>query len=271
MFTIGDFARLGRVSVRMLRHYDAIGLLTPAHVDPDSAYRFYTVEQLARLNRIVALKDLGFKLDQVRVMLDDSVGAQELTGMLRLRRAELAAQIAADSSRLARVEARLRSIQREGQMTAQDVTIKSVEPVRVAELSTTVGSWAPEDIGPAIRPLFDELGRRLHAAHLTPCGPPIARYEQRDEDSITVYAGLPVDGDAGNADGVEITDLPPIERAATMLHHGSMDGVVASYEALALWLEDNGLRSVGLSREVTLQCPADPDGWVTELQMVVAD
>ena len=271
MFTIGDFARLGRVSVRMLRHYDAIGLLTPAHVDPDSGYRFYTVEQLARLNRLVALKDLGFKLDQVRVMLDDSVGAEELTGMLRLRRAELEGQIAADSSRLARVEARLRSIQREGQMTAQDVTIKSVEPIRVAELSTTVGSWAPEDIGPAIRPLFDELGRKLHAAQVTPCGPPIARYEQRDEDSITVYAGLPVDGDANSADGVEITDLPPIERAATMLHHGSMDGVVASYEALALWIEDNGLRSVGLSREVTLQCPADPDGWVTELQMVVAD
>ena len=153
-------------------------------------------------------------------------------------------------------------------MTAQDVTIKSVEPIRVAELSTTVGSWAPEDIGPAIRPLFDELGRRLHVARVTPCGPPIARYEQRDEDSITVYAAMPVDGDA---DGLAIAELPPIERAATMLHHGSMDGVVASYEALALWIEDNGLRSVGLSREVTLQCPADPDGWVTELQMVVAD
>jgi DNA-binding transcriptional MerR regulator len=268
MFTIGDFARLGRVSVRMLRHYDAIGLLTPAHVDPDSAYRFYTVDQLARLNRLVALKDLGFKLEQVQVMLDDSVGAGELAGMLRLRRAELEEQMAADASRLKRVEARLRSIQREGQMTAQDVTIKSVEPVRVAELSTTVGSWAPEDIGPAIRPLFDELGRKLHAAGVTPSGPPIARYEQLGEDAITVYAGMPVDGDA---DGLPITDLPPIERAATMLHHGSMDGVVASYEALALWLEDNGLRSVGLSREVTLQCPADPDGWVTELQMVVAD
>jgi effector-binding domain-containing protein len=156
-------------------------------------------------------------------------------------------------------------------MTAQDVTIKSVEPVRVAELSATAGSWAPEDIGPVIRPLFDELGRRLHAAGVTPCGYPIARYEQRDEDHITVYAGLPVDGGAADADRVAITELPPIERAATMLHHGSMDGVVASYEALALWIEDNGLRSVGLSREVTLQCPADPDGWVTELQMVVAD
>ena len=60
MLAIGDFTRLGRVSVRMLRHYDAIGLLRPAHVDPTTGYRSYRAAQLAELNRIVAFKDLGF-------------------------------------------------------------------------------------------------------------------------------------------------------------------------------------------------------------------
>ncbi len=60
MFSIGDFAKHGRVSVRMLRHYDGIGLLRPAHVDPHSGYRSYTGEQLVRLNRVIALKELGF-------------------------------------------------------------------------------------------------------------------------------------------------------------------------------------------------------------------
>ena len=55
MFSIGDFARHGRVSVRMLRHYDAIGLLQPAHVDQVTGYRSYEARQLSRLNRIVAL------------------------------------------------------------------------------------------------------------------------------------------------------------------------------------------------------------------------
>jgi DNA-binding transcriptional MerR regulator len=87
MLSIGDFARYGRVSVRMLRHYDTLGLLLPARVDPASGYRFYTAAQLARLNRIVALKDLGFTLDQVRAMLDEQVSAEQLRGMLRLRRA----------------------------------------------------------------------------------------------------------------------------------------------------------------------------------------
>jgi DNA-binding transcriptional MerR regulator len=89
MLTIGDFARHGRVSIRMLRHYDAIGLLRPAHVDQASGYRFYQAAQLSRLNRIVALKDLGFTLQQVQAILDEDVRTQELRGMLRLRRAEL--------------------------------------------------------------------------------------------------------------------------------------------------------------------------------------
>ncbi len=89
MLSIGDFAGLGRVSVRMLRHYDAIGLLRPAHVDPRSGYRFYTAEQLLRLNRILALKDLGFSLQQVQAMIEEKVEPGELRGMLRLRRADL--------------------------------------------------------------------------------------------------------------------------------------------------------------------------------------
>jgi DNA-binding transcriptional MerR regulator len=75
MFSIGGFARHGRVSVRMLRHYDAIGLLRPACVDPASGYRFYQASQLAQLNRVVALKDLGFSLQQVQAIIDERVSA----------------------------------------------------------------------------------------------------------------------------------------------------------------------------------------------------
>ena len=271
MFTIGDFARLGRVSVRMLRHYDALGLLTPAEVDPDSAYRRYSIDQLPRLNRLIALKDLGFKLEQVGAILDESLDAEELTGMLRLRRAELEEQITADTSRLARVEARLRSIREEGQMITKDVVLKSVPAIRVAELRGSAGSWAPEDIGPEIRSLFGELGERVRGAGVVPCGDPIAYYEPRDDDTITVSAAVPVEADVGEQDGFAIAELPPVERMATLLHHGSMDACVDSYEALSLWVEENGLRTVGLSREVPLDCPADEDGWVTELQMVVAE
>ena len=73
MYSIGAFAQLGGVSVRMLRHYDRIGLLVPAEVDPSTGRRRYDANQLTRLNRLVALKHLGFPLEQVRTLLADGM------------------------------------------------------------------------------------------------------------------------------------------------------------------------------------------------------
>jgi DNA-binding transcriptional MerR regulator len=267
MFTIGDFASHGRVSVRMLRHYDAIGLLRPAAVDPVTGYRWYEAGQLARLNRLVALKGLGFTLEQVRSILDEKVSVEELRGMLRLRQAELQARIAGDTARLAQVDARLQIIEREGAMPADEVQVKRIPAVRVAELGGIAAGFEPESITPVIAPLYDELIRRLERAGVTPTGAPVAWYEDAtDGDGVVVHAGMPVDVERGGAHGLQVVDLPAIERAATILHHGSMDGVMPTVQALARWIEANGYRSAGYSRELYLECGEDLDTWVTELQ-----
>lgn len=264
MFTIGDFARHGRVTVRMLRHYDAIGLLRPARVDPHSGYRGYEAAQLSRLNRVVALKDLGFTLEQVATIIDDKVGIDELRGMLRLRRAELANQLAADQARLAAVEARLRSIETEGAMPTNDVQVKKVEPVRVAEVSGVAAGFEPQAIGPVINPLYEELFGHLNTAGVTPVGPMIAYYEDAPGGGVLVHACAPVNADA--VEGVQIVDLPGIEKAATIVHHGEMDNVLSTIQTLARWIDDNSHTSAGYNREVYLECMGDRSTWVTELQ-----
>ncbi|WP_409235588.1 MerR family transcriptional regulator [Streptomyces sp. PA5.6] len=273
MFTIGDFARHGRVSVRMLRHYDATGLLRPARVDPASGYRHYTAAQLARLNRIIALKDLGFTLQQVRDIVDEKVGLEELRGMLRLRRAELETAMAAAEARLVQVEVRLRAIESEGHMPTNDVVIKSVPAVRVAELTATAASLEPEGIGPVIGPLYDELFRRMGAAGIAPTGPGVAYYEDvASEDGggrISVHAAVQVS--APLQDGpFRILDLPPLDQAATIVHRGSMDTVLPTLQALARWIDANGYRPTGHPREINLECPENHEDWVTELQAPVA-
>lgn len=267
MLNIGDFARHGRVSVRMLRHYDAIGLLTPARVDPFSGYRSYRVDQLARLNRIVALKDLGFTLEQVRALLDERVDTERLRGMLTLRRAELAAALAADTARLNQIEARLRTIESEGTMPANDVVLKEIPAARVAELTATAASFSPADIGPVVRPLCAELGRRLATAAVTPTGPLVCYYEKSADsgDAVTVHAAIPIGPESGDTNGLTVTELPAAE-AATTMHHGAMDGVLPTWQAVARWIEENGYRSTGVPRELYLECPEDEDAWVTELQ-----
>src|SRR5689334_12864461 len=112
MLSIGAFAHLGQVSPRTLRHYDELGLLVPARVDPATGYRAYEIAQLARLHRILALRDLGFALDQIAPVLDGQVGVEQLHGMLQLRRAQIESTVAEEVARLRRVEARLRIIER---------------------------------------------------------------------------------------------------------------------------------------------------------------
>ncbi|GIE78293.1 MerR family transcriptional regulator [Actinoplanes philippinensis] len=268
MFTIGDFARHGRVSIRMLRHYDATGLLRPAHVDRFTGYRHYTAGQLARLNRIIALKDLGLTLQQVGEILDGTLDAGELRGMLRLRRAELEAAVAESAARLVRVEARLRAIEREGRMPTDDVVIKPIPAVRVAELTAVADGYEPEHISPVIQPLYAELFQRLEAAGVRPTGPGVAYYEDAADGRITVHAAIQVAAGPGSGD-FEVRDLPVIAEAATIVHHGSMDAVVPTGQALAEWIDANGYRAVGYAREINLECPENRDDWVTELQVAV--
>lgn len=274
MFTIGDFAKHGRVSVRMLRHYDALGLLRPARVDPASGYRYYEAGQLARLNRVIALKELGFSLDQVGSILDELVGSEELRGMLRLRQAELESAMAAAAARLAQVETRLRIIENEGTMSSIDIVVKSLPPVRLAELSGVAASYEPGDITPVIGPLYDELCRRIEDAGVTPTAPGVAYYEDAGDaarpGAVLVHAGAAGGGLAVRAEDlggeVRIVVLPAVERAATVVHRGSMDSVLPTAQALAQWIDANGERSSGYARELTLACPEDRDQWVTELQ-----
>jgi DNA-binding transcriptional MerR regulator len=270
MFTIGAFARHGRVSERMLRHYDAIGLLRPAHVDPSSGYRLYAACQLARLNRIVALKELGFSLHQVATMLDESLTVEEFRGMLRLREAQLQSQISADQARLSQVEARLQIIEKEGAMAHHDIQVKHVPGVRVAELRATADRFEPSFVGPVIQPLYEELCRQLDTAGIEPTGPAIAYYEDapHTDGGVVVHACLPVNAEPrDDDDGFAVVDLPAIEKAATIVHRGPMDGVMSSIQTLAHWIDASGYRSTGYNRELYLDYGrGEPSGWTTELQ-----
>lgn len=271
MFTIGDFAKLGLVSVRMLRHYDHLGLLVPAEVDTNTGYRSYRADQLSRLNRVIALKDLGFTLSQVQSILDEKVGPDQLRGMLRLRRAQLEAQRNADAARLTSVEARLRMIEEEGHMSTEEVVVKQIAPVRLAELSAVAASYEGEDIGPVIGPLYQELMARLERAGVPLTGFTVAYYDDAPDvssDAVTVHAGATVSVEAKPEHDFAVVDLPALPLAATLVHRGPMEEADRSMQILARWLEDNGYHMLGYAREVCLEfVPDDPSKWVHEFQI----
>ncbi|QIG40155.1 MerR family transcriptional regulator [Microbacterium sp. 4R-513] len=271
MYTIGEFASFGRVSVRMLRHYDAIGLLKPARVDPYSGYRYYEPEQFAALGRIVGLRDLGIGLEQIRGVVDGSTDAAAHRALLHRRRAELEAQIAADRARISRLDERLHHLEG-GAVMSTDVELKSIPSVTVFEGRADAPGFGPENASPVVGPLFDRVAGALEAAGIPLRDPAYALYEAVDDEDgpIVVRAGFPADPGDVDPEGLERVELPPVELAASLVHHGVMARIGDSWMHLMRWIEESGYSPSGIGREVYLVSGMLPEEeWVTELQQPV--
>jgi len=269
MFSIGEFARLGGVSARTLRHYDEIGLLRPATVDPDSGYRGYAAPQLGQLNRIMALKELGLSLTQVRVLLA-GVTLDELRGMLALRRAQLEQELEQHRNELLRVEARLRSIAREDDMSAHDIVAKKIPAVGVVAIAGRSPGWATASIVAAVNQVeatFDQLGI---FDRVKESGPRVLFYEE-DGDDVLVFLGLPVAEPPGNLPApAQYLVLPEIEAAAAVRSGPAATIFPMVYHDLVRWIEERGYRPAGTNRNVWLHeidDVADADQQVFEVQL----
>ena len=255
VYRIGTVARLAQVSVRTLRHYDDVGLLHPTRVDPDTGYRWYAPEQLARLHRILALRDLGVPLGEIAELLGNDVTVEQLRGILLLRRAEAHDRIAAEAERLARVEARLQQLE-ETEMDDYEVIVKGLDPVRVVTASQDVAD--PSAIGDALGTLYPRLHAALGRHGVEFREPSYALYEDTDDEelSLRVAAALLVpDGVTIADDGVATVDLPAVARAATTVVRGAPeDKFHDAFRALHDWAERTGEQTTGFEREVYLDC-----------------
>src|SRR3982750_1709449 len=138
MFTVGEFSRLAQVSKRLLRYYDEFGLLKPLHTDRFTGYRYYSAEQLPQLNRILVLKDLGLALEQIRDILHNKVSADEIQGMLLLKKAEIEQQLQSEIQRIRNIESRLQSIRNAETHQPLDVVMKQIPAQPVLSVRTII-------------------------------------------------------------------------------------------------------------------------------------
>jgi DNA-binding transcriptional MerR regulator len=269
MFTIGEFGRLGDISIRMLRHYDEIGLLRPAQVDPVTGYRGYSIAQLRDLNRIVALRGLGFSLAEVRQLLAGITGA-ELQGMLLLRRAELERQIEAGRSSLARVEARLRAIEREDEL-ADDIVIKTAPAQRLLAVEREIPGFGPDNIVPVLNPAYDELAGIVAVMGLNPDRVYLSCYDVSGADAgqpIIMFVATPVGDEVTQARApAEIVVLPGVQVASCVRQGTAREVWPRIVHDVMAWIEEHGYRHVGPGRDFYLELNDDePSKQVFEIQ-----
>lgn len=270
MFKIGDFSRLSQVSIKALRYYDEIGLLQPARIDEFTNYRYYSAEQLPRLNRILALKDLGLSLEQISDLLHAGVTPEQMGDLLRQKHAEIERQVKEEQQRLARVAARLRQIEQEGTLPDYEVVTKPVPAMWIAGVRAVVPTYAEAD------QLFDALIQFLQAKNVHPANAfPIFSlyhddgYRERDVD-MTIAAVLSRQTDG--TDAVQVYELPAVETMLTAIHHGPYEHLMDGYTALTNFMETHHYCVTGPNRLIFLQGPfqqTDPASYVTEIQFPV--
>ena len=266
---IGEFAKIGMVSVSALRFYNEAGLLKPAEVDRWTGYRYYSLDQLPALNRILALKDLGLSLEQIKQLMGEELPAEQIRGMLRLKRAELQAEMTDLRARLDRVEARLQQIEMEGKMSHYDVIVKKVDPVRVAIVRDVVPTQA--EINTTFNRLFDEVMEYIKDTGAGFAGPAILLwYDPGNMENTPVAAAMPTNGAVAGNHRVRIEELEGVHMAST-LHRGPFSTLMGAYDAVMRYIEANGYRIAGPSREVNLEYDrhGDPNHYLTEVQFPV--
>jgi DNA-binding transcriptional MerR regulator len=272
MFRIGDFSRIARVSARLLRFYDELGLFLPAHADEQTGYRYYTIEQLAQLNRILVLKELGFELEQVREIVNANVGTAELRNLLLLRRNDVEKSLIEESRRLQQIEARITQLETDGTMSADDVVVRSEPAHEIVSLRRTVPSFA------AARGLILEL-RDLARPYLPRGSKPtllgIAHSPQFEQDEIDVEFGLVLDDappdSLDSARGLIRRTLEPVERMAACVRVGLPEDAHLVTTRIGRYLAASGDVLAGPSREVFLQ-PPNPERMhesVVEMQFAI--
>jgi effector-binding domain-containing protein len=269
MFKIGDFSKLSQVTVKALRYYDELGLLKPVSVDRFTGYRYYSADQLPRLNRILALKDLGLSLDQIARLLSDRLSAEQMRGMLRLKQVEAQERVREEQDRLARVEARLRQIEEEGKMPTYEVVVKKVPAQCIASVRGVIPTYSEQG------ELWSELESYLAQNGVRATGPCFTRYHDAEYKERDVDAEVcePIDANLRGTARVKVYDLPVTETMASVVHHGPFNTLTQAYNVLLQWIQQNGYRICGPDREIYLEVGEpvrqDDPSYVTEIQMPV--
>ena len=265
MLKIGDFSKLSRISIRMLRHYDEIGLLIPNKVDNFTGYRYYSEGQLLLANRISSLKNMGFSLAailEINAQYDDS---GKLRSFLQIKLSEVLEQAAETENRLRLLESTINRLGKGENIMKYDVVFKELPRKKVASVRQIIPTY--NDEGMLWQILMEETAP-LSIQYDNPClAIAVFHDEGFKESNVDIEVRLSVSGDYNNTENVVFKTVDPIQMASAT-YKGSYDQISKVNEAVAAWIMDNGYEFDGSMFNIYHVSPheeANPDNYVTEV------
>ena len=264
MLKIGDFSKISRVSIRMLRHYDELDLLRPVKIDPDTGYRYYHESQLPIAGRINALKDMGFGLAAIGEILKSGGENEMLERHLRLKQAELLELSQQTAYRLRLLDTALERLRKDETMK-YDVTIKTLPQRHSVTVRMVIPCYEQE--GMLWNILMEETGK-MHLIDGDPCYCCAVFHDKEyKEAQVDVEVQKDVKGDYPDTEHVRFRDLPEVT-VASAICKGSYEQMDDVNTAISTWVAANGFAFDGPMFNIYHVSPhetSDPNEYVTEV------
>ena len=271
MYSIGEFSRIAQVSKRLLRYYNEIGLFQPIKVEPVSGHRYYSASQLPELNRILALKELGLSLDQIRRFIKDNISLEEIQGMLLMKKAELEQQVLDELKRIRTIESRLKQIQ-DRSTYVRDVVVKQVSQQRLIGIRKVLSTaesgddffWSVMNALPAgNNATYGAMTIVLHGDGISSDRTDVEMgrlFQGTSPVPLTTYDGMTL-ATRSLPEATMATFIPPTDSCGKLL----------GYNAIGEWVEANHYAFDGPVRLVFLELPKRPgdSDFVTEIQFPI--
>lgn len=270
---IGQFARLSGLSIDTLRYYDRLGILRPMQADAGNGYRKYDVGQLSAVNRILALKDAGFTLQEIVSLQPEGLPAAALVRLLERKAADMEDTLQREQRRLARLHSSIFLIKNGGIPLMNEITIKSTEPILACSQRKRIPKAAFDAELEAMWPAVNSYIRDKGQTAITPCM--MLYYDgtwTHEGDQLDIEVVEPVPAAFEEKESVQVYQLPGVERMACVVHKGPFSTIGSTYGALFDWLGQNGYTTSGPLREIYHKgdwATKDEGEYITELQVPI--
>lgn len=265
LYRIGMFSKLGKVTIKTLHHYDEMGLLVPASVDEETGYRYYTTDQLLRLNHIIALRQMDFSIQEITDIID----GRNVSAILGRRKAELLAEEKTVQSRLFRLENYI--LEQEGHLMKYQAVIKEVPAYTIYSAKIRAHNYSELiKLIPALGEKVTKANPGLECVEPGYCYNMYLEGEYKDTD-FTVEFCEAVKSRGKDEDGIAFRDIPAAT-VVSVLHRGPYETMGAAYAYAMQWIEKNGYKVTDYVRESHINGIWDKetaDEWLTEIQIPV--
>lgn len=270
MFKISEFSKLSRIPLQTLRYYDQIGLLKPAKTDESSGYRYYSAEQLLKINRIVIFKELGFTLQQISELFQEDISAEQIRGMLKLKESEIERQLNIELAKLSRIKERMQLVECEGKMDKeQEIVVKRVEFMHMV----TYSSMGTVDDIPNLFDIFDGLLDSQIRSALSGPRTVLWNVSGSSAHEFELEVGYAVKSEALRLpENLHFRILPSVTMATMLFRSDSIYSETACVN-LAEWIEQQGcrIRDDQPSRETYVPLYGNSGVNLIEIQIPIED